>query len=41
VRNKEIRYYVERGGHLLEVDPGEDSVDRSVFLLLAELATGS
>jgi hypothetical protein len=38
VRAKEIRYYVERGGELLEVDPGEESVDRAVFLLLAELA---
>jgi hypothetical protein len=41
LRNKEIRYYVERGGHLLEVDPGGESVDRAVFLLLAELAAGS
>ncbi len=37
VRAKEIRYYVERHGNLLEVDPGEESVDRAVFLLLAEL----
>jgi proteasome lid subunit RPN8/RPN11 len=41
VRNKEIRYYVERGSDLLEVDPGEESVDRAVFLLLAELAAGA
>jgi hypothetical protein len=40
VRRKEIRYYVEKGGNLLEVDPGEDAVDRAVFLLLAELAAG-
>jgi proteasome lid subunit RPN8/RPN11 len=38
VRTKEVRYYVERAGDLLEVDPGEESVDRAVFLLLAELA---
>jgi proteasome lid subunit RPN8/RPN11 len=40
VRVKEIRYYVERRGVLLEVDPGEEAVDRAVFLLLAELAAG-
>ncbi len=38
LRTKEIRYYVEQRGSLLEVDPGEESVDRAVFLLLAELA---
>ena len=38
VRTKEIRYYVEQAGNLLEVDPAEESVDRAVFLLLAELA---
>jgi hypothetical protein len=37
MRHKEIRYYIERGGNLLEVDPGEPMVDRAVFLLLAEL----
>ena len=37
LRPKEIRYYVERRGNLLEVDPGEEAVDRAVFMLLAEL----
>jgi proteasome lid subunit RPN8/RPN11 len=41
VRAKEVRYYVARDGDLLEVDPGEESVDRAVFLLLAELAARS
>jgi proteasome lid subunit RPN8/RPN11 len=41
VRRKEIRYYVEKRGNLLEVDPGEEAVDRAVFLLLAELAAGA
>jgi proteasome lid subunit RPN8/RPN11 len=41
VRKKEIRYYVEQRGQMLEVDPGEESVDRAVFLLLAELAARS
>ena len=41
VRNKEVRYHVRHGGELLEVDPGEERVDRAVFLLLAELAARS
>jgi len=41
VRRKEVRYYVVRGGELLEVDLHEDYVDRGVYLLLAELAARS
>jgi hypothetical protein len=39
VRNKEVRYHVQRGGEVFEVDPGAEPIDRAVFLLLAELAT--
>jgi hypothetical protein len=38
VRLKEVRYFVERGGELLEVDHHDDYVDRGVYLLLAEIA---
>jgi proteasome lid subunit RPN8/RPN11 len=38
VRAKEVRYYLVRGGELLEVHHHEDRVDRGVYLLLAELA---
>jgi len=38
VRNKEVRYHVRRAGELFEVDPGQEPIDRAVFLLLAELA---
>jgi len=38
VRRKEVRYYVVRGGDVLEVDLHDDYVDRGVYLLLAELA---
>jgi hypothetical protein len=34
----QVRYYLERGEELLAVDPGDNRVDRGVFLLLAELA---
>jgi proteasome lid subunit RPN8/RPN11 len=38
VRQKEVRYYVARGGELLAVQFNDDYVDRGVYLLLAELA---
>lgn len=38
IRRKEVRYFVQRGGDLLEVDHRDDCVDRGVYLLLAELA---
>lgn len=38
VRPKEVRYYVVRRGEVLAVQHHEDSVDRGVYLLLAELA---
>jgi hypothetical protein len=38
VRQKEVRYYVMRGGELLAVQFNDDYVDRGVYLLLAELA---
>jgi hypothetical protein len=34
----EVCYYVERGGDLFAVNPGDDRIDRGVYLLLAELA---
>jgi len=34
----EVRYYVERGGDLFAAHPGDDRIDRGVYLLLAELA---
>jgi proteasome lid subunit RPN8/RPN11 len=41
IRSKEVRYYVVRGGILLEVDHRDDCVDRGTYLLLAELASRS
>lgn len=38
IRPKEVRYYVVRGGQLLEVQHYDEWVDRGVYLLLAELA---
>jgi proteasome lid subunit RPN8/RPN11 len=38
VRNKEVRYHLQRGDTLLEVDAGTEPIDRAVFLMLAELA---
>jgi len=38
IRPKEVRYYLLRGGELLEVQHHDDCVDRGVYLLLAELA---
>jgi hypothetical protein len=38
IRPKGVRYYLIRQGELLEVEPGEDPVDRAVYLVLAELA---
>jgi hypothetical protein len=38
IREKEVRYFVMRGGEPLAVDPPDDRVDRGVYLLLAELA---
>jgi hypothetical protein len=38
VRQKEVRYFLERGGEPLAVDVNDDCVDRGVYLLLAELA---
>jgi hypothetical protein len=33
-----VRYHLQRGDTLLEVDPGPEPIDRAVFLMLAELA---
>lgn len=38
IRPKEVRYYLVRGGELLEVQHHDDCLDRGVYLLLAELA---
>lgn len=38
VRPKQVRYYVLLDGQLLEVEQGEDRIDRGIYLLLAELA---
>ncbi len=38
IRPKEVRYYVVRGGQLLEVEHHDEWIDRGVYLLLAELA---
>jgi proteasome lid subunit RPN8/RPN11 len=38
VRSKGVRYYVERGGEVLEGQHHDELVDRGVYLLLAELA---
>jgi hypothetical protein len=32
------RYYWERDGELIAIDPREPQVDRAVFMILAELA---
>jgi hypothetical protein len=39
IRPKEVRYYVVRGGQVLEADHADECVDRGVYLLLAELAS--
>jgi hypothetical protein len=38
LRHKSVRYYLQRGGEILEVALADDYVDRGVYLLLAELA---
>ena len=38
IRPKEVRYYLLRGGEVLEVQHHDECVDRGVYLLLAELA---
>jgi hypothetical protein len=38
VRPKGVRYYVVRGGEVLQVDHHDDQIDHGVYLLLAELA---
>jgi proteasome lid subunit RPN8/RPN11 len=38
IRPKEVRYYLLRQGELLEVQHDDGPIDRSVYLLLAELA---
>jgi proteasome lid subunit RPN8/RPN11 len=38
VRQKEVRYYVVRGGEIFAVDLSDDCIDRGVYLLLAELS---
>jgi len=38
IRPKEVRYYLQRQGDLLEVQHDDGPIDRSVYLLLAELA---
>jgi len=41
LRTKEVRFYVVQGGEVYEVDHADASLDRSVYLLLAELAARS
>jgi proteasome lid subunit RPN8/RPN11 len=41
VRTKEVRLYVVQGGEVYEVDHADACLDRSVYLLLAELAARS
>jgi proteasome lid subunit RPN8/RPN11 len=41
LRRKEIRYYLVRGGQVLEADHADECVDRGVYLMLAELASES
>ena len=38
LKGGEARYYWERGGELIAVDPREPQLERAVFLILAELA---
>ncbi len=38
LKGSEARYYWERGGELIAVDPREPQLERAVFLILAELA---
>jgi hypothetical protein len=38
IKQKEVRYFLERGEELLAVDHFDDLVDRGLYLLLAELA---
>jgi len=38
LEEKEVQYYLLRGGDTIVADPHEDRVDRGVYLLLAELA---
>jgi hypothetical protein len=38
LRHKMVRYYLQRGAEMLEVDLTDDYVDRGVYRLLAELA---
>ncbi len=37
----EPRYFVQRGGEVFSVDPGANSLDHGVYLLLAEIASRS
>jgi hypothetical protein len=37
VGEQDVRYYLDRGGQLLEVEHQDELVDRGVYLLLAEL----
>jgi hypothetical protein len=41
IRTKEVRFYVVQGGEAYEVDHADAYLDRSIYLLLAELATRS
>ena len=41
IRTKEVRIYVVQGGEVYEVDHADACLDRSVYLLLAELAARS
>jgi hypothetical protein len=41
VTEKEVKYFVLRGGDLLQADCPDERVDRGVYLLLAELAAQS
>jgi proteasome lid subunit RPN8/RPN11 len=37
LRQEEVRFYLDRGGELISIDPQEAPLDRAVLLILAEL----
>jgi proteasome lid subunit RPN8/RPN11 len=39
IRRKDVRYYLVRGGQVLEADFADECVDHGVYLMLAELAS--
>jgi len=38
MNGEEVRFFLDRGGVLISIDPQEPQLDRAVFLILAELA---